>query len=201
MRLATLLCWLVTASLGAFMLRTWLTRGGLSRERARTDGLPPQLIFGHASLALGGFLVWTGFTASGARPLAWAAVGMLMAAIALGVCTVTLWTPYPARRPGELPRPAPPPWGVTEVVVPDTAAAAVEAVRAADARAEWTDPDLPGEPLTVEVTDELITRLLTEPTDESRRGSVRPNAAVLIPVAHGLMAMTTLVLAVTTTIT
>src|SRR5579871_2974162 len=101
MRFATLLCWLVTASLGAFMLRTWLARGGLDRERAKQGGLPPQLIFGHAAAALGGLLIWIAFLATGVRPLAWTAVGLLMVAIGLGLCTVTLWTPYPAPKPGE----------------------------------------------------------------------------------------------------
>ena len=45
MPFATLLSWLVTASLGGFMLRTWLARGGLDRERARSGGLPSPLIF------------------------------------------------------------------------------------------------------------------------------------------------------------
>ena len=100
MRSATLVSWLVTASLGAFMLRTWLARGGLTRERAKPGGLPPQLIFGHAAAALTGLLIWAAFLASGVRPLAWAAVGLLMVAVGLGLCTVTLWTPYPARKPG-----------------------------------------------------------------------------------------------------
>ena len=39
MRSAALISWLVTASLGAFMLRTWLARGGLRRERAKAGGL------------------------------------------------------------------------------------------------------------------------------------------------------------------
>ena len=101
MRAATLVSWLITASLGAFMLRTWLARGGLRSERAKPGGLPPQLIFGHATAALTGLLIWAAFLASGVRPLAWAAVGLLMVAIGLGLCTVTLWTPYPARKPGE----------------------------------------------------------------------------------------------------
>src|SRR5579859_7971778 len=101
MRSATLISWLVTAALGAFMLRTWLARGGLSRERAKAGGLPPQLIFGHAAAAVAGLLCWAAFLASGARPLAWTAVALLMAAVGLGLCTVTLWTPYPARKPGE----------------------------------------------------------------------------------------------------
>jgi len=200
MRLAALISWLVTASLGAFMLRTWVARGGLRRERARPGGLPPQLIFGHASLAVGGFLVWAGFAASGARPLAWIAVCMLVVAMTLGLCTVTLWTPYPARRPGER-RPAA--WG-TEVVIPDNAAAAVEAVRAADARAERTDPDapeLPGDPVAIEVTDELIARLLTEEPGGLRPGAIRPNPEVLVPIAHGFLAIGTFVLAVMSAIT
>src|SRR5690349_8205505 len=101
MRFATLICWLVTASLGAFMLHTWLARGGLDRERAKAGGLPPQLIFGHAAAALTGLLIWVAFLASGVRPLAWTAVGLLMVAVGLGLCMVTLWTPYPAHKPGE----------------------------------------------------------------------------------------------------
>src|SRR5580704_12695282 len=101
MRFATLLSWLVTASLGGYMLRTWLARDGLRRERAKAGGLPPPLIFGHAAAAVTGLLAWAAFLGSGARPLAWTAVALLMVAVGLGLCTVTLWTPYPARNPGE----------------------------------------------------------------------------------------------------
>ncbi len=84
MRFATLISWLLTASMGGFMLRTWLARGGLRRERARVGGLPPQLIFGHAGLALSGLLVWSGYVATGTKAVAWAAVGLLMVTIPLG---------------------------------------------------------------------------------------------------------------------
>ena len=93
MRFATLISWLVTASLGGYMLHTWLARGGLRRERARAGGLPPPLIFGHSGLAISGLLIWAAFVASGARPLAWTAVGVLMVTVGLGLSTVTLWTP------------------------------------------------------------------------------------------------------------
>ena len=82
MKFATLISWLLTASMGGFMLRTWLARGGLRRERARVGGLPPQLIFGHAGLALSGLLVWSGYVATGTRAVAWTAVGLLMVTIA-----------------------------------------------------------------------------------------------------------------------
>ena len=122
MRFATFISWLLTASLGGYMLRTWLVRGGLRRERARPGGLPPQLIFSHAGLAISGLLVWVGYLGSGVRALAWTAVVMLMVTVGLGLCTVTLWTPYPARKPGE--RRAHAPWDESAVVVPDTPAAA-----------------------------------------------------------------------------
>jgi hypothetical protein len=196
MRTATLVSWLITASLGAFMLRTWLARGGLRRERAKSGGLPPQLIFGHATAAVGGLLIWAAFLASGARPLAWAAVGLLMAAIGLGLCTVTLWTPYPARKPGQpsSSRPADPDsrsdqaagqeGGIPAQWSPATAGSAQEA------------EDL----LAVEVTDEMIARLLAEPARAARRRPVRVDPAVLVPVAHGFAAIGTFVLAVMSTI-
>jgi hypothetical protein len=181
MRFATFISWLLTASLGAFMLRTWLVRGGLRRERARAGGLPPQLIAGHAGLALVGLVVWVAYLASGARALAWTAVGVLMVTVGLGVCTVTLWTPYPARKPGE--RRASP-GDEPAVVVPGTAANAAEG----------------GDSLEYQITDEMIARLI----DESCRGyaawhrPVRLTMAVLVPVAHGFAAVGTFVLAVMT---
>lgn len=179
MRFATLISWLVTASLGGYMLHTWLARGGLRRERARAGGLPPPLIFGHAGLAISGLLIWAAFVASGARALAWTAVGLLMLTVGLGLCTVTLWTPYPARRPGE--RRDATPWDEAAVVISDAAE---------DAAGE------PG-PQAYQVTDEMIARLLEDPFPGSRRHPIRPNPAVLVPIAHGFAAIATFVLAVT----
>jgi manganese efflux pump family protein len=178
MRFATFISWLLTASLGAFMLRTWLVRGGLRRERARAGGLPPQLIAGHAGLALFGLVVWVAYLASGARALAWTAVGVLMVTVGLGLCTVTLWTPYPARKPGE--RRAHAPWDESAVVVPDTPAAAAEPAR---------------EPA-FEITDEMIRRLLEDSRSAGGHRPIRPNPAVLVPIAHGFAAISTFVLAV-----
>ena len=178
MRFATLISWLLTASMGAFMLRTWLARGGLRRERARVDGLPPQLIFSHAGLALSGLLVWSGYVATGTKAVAWTAVGLLMVTIALGLCTVTLWTPYPARRPGEWRAPAP--TDESAVVVPDNPAGAADS------------PDPPDSL----ITDEMIAQLLADPLGTGRHHPIRPNPEVLVPVAHGFAAISTFVLAV-----
>lgn len=180
MRYATLICWLVTASLGAYMLRTWIARGGLRRERARKDGLPPQLIFGHATLAVTGLVLWGSFTATGVRTLAWLAIVCLMVAVGLGLSTVTLWTPYPARKPGS--RQAPSPRDEPAVIVPDTVAGAMDT----------------GEPPEFRVTDEMIAQLLADPFPAERNRSLRPDMAVLVPIAHGFLAMATFLLAVTT---
>jgi manganese efflux pump family protein len=178
MRFATFISWLLTASLGAYMLRTWLVRGGLRRERARPGGLPPQLIFGHAGLAISGLLVWAGYLGTGVRALAWTAVVMLMVTVGLGLSTVTLWTPYPARKPGE--RRAHAPWDEPAVVVPDTPAAAAEPAQ---------EPDF-------EITDEMIHRLLEDSYSAGGHRPIRPNPAVLVPIAHGFAAISTFVLAV-----
>ncbi len=166
MRAATLASWLVTASLGAFMLRTWLARGGLRTERAKAGGLPPQLIFGHAAGAITGLLVWVAFLASGVRPLAWVAVALLMVAVGLGLCTVTLWTPYPARKPGERRQPA-----------------AQDVPKSSD-------------PAEFAVTDEMIAQFLADPGPVPRHRPIRPDPAVLVPIAHGFAAIATFSLAV-----
>ena len=104
MAIAAMIAWVLTASIGAYMLRTWVTRGGLRRQRATGAGVPPAVVFGHASAALTGLLVWLGFVDTGLDLLAWLGVTVMAGAIALGVCTVTLWTPYPVAVP---PAPAP----------------------------------------------------------------------------------------------
>jgi hypothetical protein len=175
MRFAVLISWLVTVSLGAFMLRTWLARGGLSRERARPGGLPPQLIFGHAGLAVCGLLIWVAYLAAGTRALAWTAVAVLMVTVCLGLCTVTLWAPYPARRPGE-----------RRAATLDEPPATAETAGRADGE----------DPLTFQVTDEMIAQLLSDPVPPARHRPIHPNPAVLIPVAHGFAAISTFVLAV-----
>ena len=143
MAIAAMIAWVLTASIGAYMLRTWVTRGGLRRQRATGAGVPPAVVFGHASAALTGLLIWLGFVSTGLDLLAWLGVTVVAGAITLGVCTVTLWTPYP-------------------VAVPSAAAPAVtpQATPAAD-------------PGTVTVTDEMIADLLADPGPASRRPQLR----------------------------
>src|SRR5712691_7300409 len=99
MAIAAMIAWVLTASIGFYMLRTWVARGGLRRQRTTGVGVPPAVVFGHASAALTGLLIWLVFIQTGWDPLAWLGVTVIAGTIALGICTVTLWTPYPVAVP------------------------------------------------------------------------------------------------------
>ena len=96
--IATLVSWLLTAGLGAYMLSRLVASGGLRQQRAIRGGLSPKVLFGHFSLAGTGLAVWACYVATSWADLSWVAIGLLMPAIGLGISTVTLWTPFP--RPG-----------------------------------------------------------------------------------------------------
>jgi manganese efflux pump family protein len=140
MAIAALVAWVFTASIGVYMLRTWVARGGLRRQRATGVGVPPAVVFGHASAALVGLAIWVGFVKTNWGPLAWIGVTLITAAIGLGVCTVTLWTPYPVIVPAAAtPPPASPP----------------------------TPPTPPADAF--QVTDEMIASMLADPFPDRRR--------------------------------
>ena len=172
MAIAALVAWVLTASIGVYMLRTWVARGGLRRQRATGVGVPPAVVFGHASAALTGLAIWIAFVKTDWDPLAWLGVVLITAAIALGVCTVTLWTPYP-------------------VVVP---------VQAGEGRPGGSGPSGSGVSLqastddTGTLTDEMIASMLADPFPDRRRSRLK--LVPLIPVVHGFGALTTFMLAV-----
>ena len=110
--IATLLCWVFTASLGGYMLRGLIAHDGLRRQLSVRDGLHPGVLVAHFSLALTGLVTWACYLISAKEPLAWLAVGLLLPGIGMGITTVTLWTPYPrssaTAQPGlDVPREAP----------------------------------------------------------------------------------------------
>ena len=184
--IAALTAWLLTVSIGAYMLRTWIARGGLRRQRATGVGVPPPVVFGHAGAALAGLTVWVSYLSSGWDPLAWFGVLLIATAITLGICMVTLWTPYPIRpdpgtgqdvpfaTAGQLKGPARP-----DV----TLGTAAEGQRAAPAE----HPD------GFTVTDQMIAKLLAEPFRVRRRR--RLQLLPLIPACHGFAALATFMLA------
>ena len=189
----TLGTWLFDAVSGGYMLRTWIARGGLRRQRA-SDRLAPRVVFAHFGLASTGLLVWISYLATSWIVLAWLAVGLRMVVIGLGVSTVTVWTPFPGHRADAGSGPDDPGGG---------------GVRDDDALLNPAEDALTGGP-----TDEMLNRALTDDvllsqlvedvvaraSDAPSRaaGQHRAHLAVLIPASHGLAAITTMILAVLT---
>ena len=204
--LATLLSWLLTAGLGAYMLRSLVIHGALRRQRSVRDGLSPRVLYGHFSLALTGLVVWGAFLATGWGPLTWVAVALLTPAIGLGICTVTLWTPYP-RPAGD---PAQEPVGLGQPGHPGpgrraagSGSAALFPPPAFDAvRGRLSDATLAraltDEALAARLIDEVIASLPAEAVPQGRKPRVYP--AAIIPFGHGLAALATFALAVVTAV-
>jgi len=204
MAVAALVAWVLTAGIGVYMLRTWVTRGGLRRQRATGVGVPPAVVFGHASAALTGLVIWAAFVQTNWEPLAWLGVVLITAAIGLGVCTVTLWTPYPVVIPVQadpaeqvLPNEGPGGW------VPPTGGAGgwVRPEGEGEGEARGSGPSGSGvspgggvPPREDIVTDEMIASLLADPFPVRQRSRLK--LLPFIPVVHGFGALTTFMLAV-----
>jgi manganese efflux pump family protein len=190
MGLVTLLTWLFTMSLGAYMLRSVVRHGGLRQQRAVRDGLHPGVLIGHFSLAATGFAVWVSYVLTGWDALAWSAVSLLAPTIGLGICTVTLWTPYPrSPAPGS---------GVTGSGpardTPASGRAPTGALRGRTTDA-MLERALTDDALAARLIDDVIASLPAEPP-----GRRRPRAypVAVLPFGHGLAAVTTFTLAVLT---
>jgi hypothetical protein len=182
---ATLVSWLITEALGAYMLRSWFASGGMRRRRRDTGGVSLPVMLGHAGLAFSGFICWVTFVATAARPAAWLAIGFLGPGIGFGISTVAVWTPFPADRPdaaewsdaGPDDR-APPDRGPSEKSLAAT---------------------LADETLTSMLVEDTVARLLASAESEPRRGP--PNFRPLIPAAHGVFAIATFLLATLAAVT
>jgi hypothetical protein len=187
--IAALVSWLITASIGGYMLRTWVARGGLRRQRATGVGVPPAVVFSHPSAALVGLVVWISYLGSGWHPLAWLGVALITTAITLGVCMVTLWTPYPVRTEPKAEEKTPLATAGQSARPDVTLGTAAEGPRGAPVE----HPDV------FTVTDEMIARLLTESAPVRQRP--RLQLLPLIPVSHGFAAIATFLLATLATVT
>jgi hypothetical protein len=196
--LATLIAWLIAGAAGVYMFRTWLSRGGLRRQRSHRDGLPPTVIFTHFGLGAIGFVAWVGYLVTGWDALAWSAVVLLMPGIGLGICTVTLWTPYPTLPAPDTSRPA-------SYIEPRGAGPATGMLASPPEDAiggqlsnEALAKTLSNEVLTGRLINDMLAGLPHEQPPPKRRS--RGHLAPLIPAGHGLAAMATFLLAVITAI-
>jgi hypothetical protein len=193
MAVAALVSWLLAGTAGIYMFGTWLSRGGPGRQRARSDGLPPVVIFTHLSLGALGFAAWASFVVTGWDWLAWTGVGLLMPGIGLGICTVTLWAPYPTP-PGRRDTP------VADDAGPGGAGpvGGMLAAPAEDAIGDRVTDEALATALSNEVlAGQLINDMLAGlPGQQEPAGKSRHHLTPLIPAGHGLAAVATFVLAV-----
>jgi hypothetical protein len=184
--IATLVTWLVTESLGAFMVRSWIASGGArtARQRpARPDAMSLPVLVAHAGLNAAGLLCWIVFVAFGPRLAGLLGLCFMVPAIGLGISTVAIWTPYPAPRQRD-----------------QSAGDAPEAPAASGSRHpgpgvlsdDVVKRALEDEELSQRLVDELIERNLVEPPVRTVGLSMRP----LVPAGHGVLAIVTFVLAV-----
>lgn len=183
---AALISWLLAEGLGASMFSSWLASGGARQQvgEARQDSVPPALILGHAGLAFAGFVSWVSFLLTGTPALAWLAIGFLAPAIGLGISTVTVWTPFPARHSDSGQQSSAPPRldggrGSTPTILVSN---------------EMLDQVLENEALTGKLVDDLVERMLTgtaSPPPVSRSWQLAP----VIPILHGILAIATFLLA------
>jgi hypothetical protein len=173
----TLVSWLLTEIIGALMVRSWIAGGGMraARQRpSRPDAMSLPVLAGHAGLNLAGLISWVCFVLSGATALAWLALAFMAPAIGLGISTVVIWTPYPgARADADSARQEP------GVLSQD------ELVRA-----------LADDELGQKLVDELLRTNLAQPPARTPRWILRP----LIPLAHGILAIATFLLATLATV-
>src|SRR6266851_3045694 len=192
--IAAVIAWVLTVSIGVYMLRTWVARGGLHRQRTTGVGVPPLLVFGHAAAALTGLAIWISFLKTGWDPLAWLGVVLITLAIALGVCTVTLWTPYPVRVPAKEGKGGPGGWVDPVAEGSGAPGSGVSPGGGVPPREDTSPPREDTDPDTLKITDEMIASLLAEPFPVRRRPRLK--LVPLIPVGHGFAALTTFMLAV-----
>ena len=192
MALAALACWLLAGAAGIYMFGTWLSAGGPGHQRSRRDGLPPAVIFTHLGFGALGLVAWVSYLVTGQDWLAWTGVGLLMPGIGLGICTVTLWAPYPT--PPE--RGAP----VTDDAGPGGAGPASGMLAAPAQNAigdRFTDEALASALSSEALASKLVNDMLAGlPEGHQPAGKSRRHLAPLIPAGHGLAAVATFVLAV-----
>lgn len=196
-----LVTWLLDAISGGYMLRTWIARGGLRRERTTGDRLAPRVVLGHFSIAATGLLLWTSFLITRWVYLAWLAVGLLMVAIGLGISTVTLWTPFPAHRAtadadadaDPVPGAAPAAGGHNA----DALAASTERALTDELTDEMLNRALTDDVLLGQLVDDVVASVRATPPPRAA-GGARKHLVTVIPAAHGVAAIATFLLAVLT---
>jgi hypothetical protein len=88
--LIALFTWLITVSLGLWMMIRWILRGRARHTPAGRLRRPPALDLAHLGLASASLLVWIAYLATGLVGLAWTASALLPLVAGLGMTLVFL---------------------------------------------------------------------------------------------------------------
>jgi hypothetical protein len=188
---SALASWLLAEALGALMLSKWVSSGAARLRKTRPDGMSLPVLASHAGLNLTGMLCWVAFVLSKSPVAAWLALAFMVPAIGLGVSTVSVWTPYPVRRvqPEVPPFPGSGPEGRAPI--------------GPGGQVDWRHAAIPDDVLARAMEDEAFASKLAEDllvrnlayeaqtTDHTLRLDVR----AAIPLAHGVLAIATFLLA------
>jgi hypothetical protein len=168
MAFTVLITWFTTILAGLYMLAVWLIENDVTSRGTRPSRLPVPVVFGHLLLALTGLVLWVTYLVLERRVFAWAAIGVLGGIALLGFTMFARWIPVHREMPNFAVRPAGVRAGVPGGVF------------------EAGAPDRPepeGEP----------------PSAGALAGEGVPaegNFPVVVVAAHGLLAVSTLVMAV-----
>jgi len=96
MGIAALICWLVTAFGGLYLLAVWLIENDVTEEGGTASRLYGPVVLGHVLLALTGLVVWVLYLISDSDTMGWAALAILGSIAALGLTMFARWIPVRA---------------------------------------------------------------------------------------------------------
>jgi hypothetical protein len=91
MPIAALVTWIVTESVGFFLLARWFAGGGLRHQPTKVTRFPITLVISHPLLAVIGLASWVLYLVFDESVYAWIAFGVLIVVALLGLTMLTRW--------------------------------------------------------------------------------------------------------------
>jgi hypothetical protein len=193
--LAALAAWLLTVGSGGYMLGRFVAGGGLRRQRAAGDRTGPAVVLSHFGLASTGLLVWACYLATSWLGLAWVAVGLLLPVIGFGMATLIVWTSGTSRRPSRTSGASGARAGTSSGTAGTSGAVSGTSSGTAAASGAPAGTSPAGAPAQVGLAE------VTAPAPPGQTAPARRPSrwlTVVIPIGHGLLAATTILLALLT---
>jgi manganese efflux pump family protein len=186
---ATLIAWLLTMAAGGYMLLRFVLGGGLRRPRAAGDRTGAAVVLTHFGLASAGLLLWVLYLATSWLAVAWVAVALLLAVIGFGMATLIVWTSGTSRRVSGTS-------GGTSEAPASPAGTSGQVSGTSGAPSSMSPAGGPAQVQVAEVADQTA----PAQTPATATAGQRPSRwlTIIIPIGHGLLAATTILLALLT---